>query len=40
MNAYDRVVQTVTNDNNEIKPEEESKNTYDYLNNYFCLFCF
>ena len=27
MNAYDRVVQIVTNnDNNEIKPEEEAKN--------------
>ena len=24
MNAYDRVVQIVTNDNNEIKPEEEA----------------
>ena len=41
MNAYDRVVQIVTNDNNEVKPEEETKNTNDYFNNYllFCLFC-
>ena len=36
ISAYDRVVQIVTNnDNNEIKPEEEAKkNTYDYLNEY------
>ena len=37
ISAYDRVVQIVTNnDNNEIKPEEEesNKNTYDYLNEY------
>ena len=44
ISAYDRVVQIVTNDSNEIKPEEEAKkSTYDYLNNYlflFCLFCF
>ena len=42
ISAYDRVVQIVTNDNNEIKPEEEAnKNTYDYLDNYlsFFLFC-
>ena len=32
ISAYDRVVQIVTNDNNEIKPEEEAKqSTYDYL---------
>ena len=38
ISAYDRVVQIVTNDNNEIKPEEESKkSTYDYLNNYLLL---
>ena len=37
ISAYDRVVQIVTNnDNNEIKPEEEAnkKSTYDYLNEY------
>ena len=28
MNAYDRVVQIVTNDNNEVKPEEEAKKKY------------
>ena len=28
MNAYDRVVEVVTNDNNEIKPEEETKKKY------------
>ena len=40
LSAYDRVVQIVTNnDNNEIKPEEEAnKNTYDYLDNYLSLF--
>ena len=26
MSAYDRIVQLVTNDNNEVKPEEETKN--------------
>ena len=33
ISAYDRVVQIVTNDNNEVKPEEESKtkSTCDYL---------
>lgn len=39
MNAYDRVVQIVTNDGQgpEIKLEEEStKSTYDYLNSYLC----
>ena len=42
LSAYDRVVQIVTNnDNNEIKPEEEEANqtsTYDYLENYLSLF--
>ena len=28
ISAYDRVVQIVTNDNNEVKPEEEAKNKY------------
>ena len=31
MNAYDRVVQIVTNDNNEVKPEEEAKQKYIWL---------
>ena len=32
ISAYDRVAQIVTNDNNEIKPEEEAnkKGTYDF----------
>ena len=35
ISAYDRVVQIVTNDNNEIKPEEEAQqSTYDHLHNY------
>ena len=40
ISAYDRVVQIVTNnDNNDIKPEEEAqKSTYDYLDNYLSLF--
>jgi len=34
LSAYDRVVQIVTNGNNEIKPEEEApKSTCDYSNN-------
>ena len=39
ISAYDRVVQIVTNnDNNEIKPEEEAKkSTYDYLHEYLSL---
>ena len=28
VNAYDRVVQIVTNDDNEVKPEEESKKVH------------
>ena len=28
ISAYDRVVQIVTNDNNKVKPEEESKKKY------------
>ena len=36
LSAYHRVVQIVTNDNNELRPEEESqKSTYDYSNDYF-----
>ena len=32
LSAYDRVVQIVTSDSNEIKPEEEAKkSTYHYL---------
>ena len=35
ISAYDRVVQIVTNDNNEIKLGGEAKpSTYDYLNDY------
>ena len=28
VSAYDRVVQIVTNDNNEVKPEEEAKKVH------------
>ena len=39
ISAYDRVAQIVTNGNNEMSPEEETKkSTYDYLTNYLFLF--
>ena len=38
ISAYDRVVQIVTNDNNEIKPEEEAKKNVHMI--IFIIICF
>ena len=37
ISAYDRVVQIVTNDKNEIKPEEESKKVHTIIQIFFLL---